>query len=222
MMQKYRDNAMIKVKKRTFARHADGKTPMINFVLYVKEREPVLLMRMLESIGNDVWDRSFDIISYDNGKTWGERKLVFQREPVGNNGEISYTGAAAIYHSETDELIVITDYKFEPGRISTSLDYPYRLYITRGNPEKMAGVNGLVMDFGMKQGILLSFCHAFVDSSGLFIFPAMNPVIDSSGRLVSLGYKTKKGSENIMRDYWEPRIIIGEIGRTNEISWSLA
>ncbi|MCX7705482.1 MAG: glycoside hydrolase [bacterium] len=212
---------MIEVKKKTFAKHENGKTPMTSFVLYINEKNPVLLMRMFESIGNDVWDKNFDIISYDNGRTWGEKKLVLQRESV-ENGEMSYTEGAAIYCAKTNELVVITDYKFEPTRVSTSLDHPYKLHISRGSPENMAEAKFSVTDFVLKQGICLSFCHPFIDSEGRFIFPAMNPVIDRDNKLVSLGYKTIKGSKDIMRDYWEPRIIIGCMEKNNEISWCIS
>lgn len=211
----------IKVDRKTFAKHSDGKTPMTSFVLYISEKEPVLLMRLFESIGNDVWDKNFDIISYDNGKTWTQRKTVLQREPV-EDGEISYTEGAAIYYPEIDELIVLTDYKLEPSRISTSLDYLYKLHISRGNPFNMAEAKYFVTDFGMKQGICLSFCHPFIDSSGRLIFPAMNPLIDKNNILVSMGYPTIKNSNCIMKDYWEPRIIIGNFDQNNEIDWSVS
>ena len=207
------------VSKTTFMRHENHQTPMTSFVLYVSAKQPRLLMRIYQSIGNDVWDEHFDILSNDNGRTWSPPRVVMKREPV-EGGEMSYTEGAALYCPDRDMLVTVTDYGFEPERTSYNPDTTYGLHIATGKPGSMEKAIATVTNLGFRQGVGMSFCHPFVDSTGRLVFPGMNAVVDSPVLgLARKGYRVRKDMPDVMADYAEPRLVIGEFKTDGCLSW---
>ena len=93
------------IDKKTFMRHDNGRTPMAGLFLYVHPDDPVILLRIYNSIGNDTWDEHIDYISSDNGQTWAEGRLAQKREPAAGGGHYSYGEAAAVYNPKQNMRI---------------------------------------------------------------------------------------------------------------------
>jgi len=208
------------ISKDTFMRHENGATPMAGLFLYIDPNDPVILLRIYNSIGNDTWDEHIDYISRDNGATWAHHRLAQRREPAEDGGHFSYGEAAAVYNSKLNKLVVVTNYGYEPDAEAASLDYPHRSHIKASSPDSIYDSEALLTDFGFIGGSYMSFCHAFIDSKGRAIFPWMTTMLDNPGiNLKDRGFLIRAGTDNVLADYYETAVLIGDFDQGGNASW---
>ena len=206
--------------RETFLRHHQGKTPMASVVTYITPTGPEMLLRIYWSIGNDTWDEHYDLISHDNGRTFGEPMLACESEPLPDGGRMSFGETAGLYHPGRDRLVIITNYGFEPQRETNSPDYPHKAHIVVARPAGIRAAAATVTDFGFAQGFYMSFCHPFVDSRGRMLFGYQKPMLDTPALgLERRGFALRQGWPGVMADYWEAGVLIGEFTNGGQATW---
>jgi len=212
------------LSKRVMATHRPGRAPICACVSYIDGEKPMLLRRTGWEVSNDTQDEYTDIISRDNGRTWGEAIPAPSATPV-DGGFIVHTEHVALHLPDRNLLIIWTNDKFEPGSLTNGydMDQTARIRITVGTPEaviKGAAPKPLISDFGIKQGLYVSFATAIRDAKGRVLVPVMwqknacalpaRPLQRDENRIGIRGFATRKDMPDVFSDVWEVGLLIGE------------
>lgn len=202
--------------KRVVRAYQPGRTPICGFLSYIDREAPVLLRRSGFEIGDDVHDDFTDEISHDNGVTWGEARPVLAKTAV-DGGYLVYIEFASLFHEARNLLIVVTNQRFEASLAGCDLNSSGRLHITVTNLREPARDPEItVSDFGLPQGVMVSFTAPLLLSSGRVVVPIQwqKPI-----RNDQLGLDARTDMPGIFRDAWEPALLIGEFDSKGALQW---
>jgi hypothetical protein len=213
------------LEKRLILPHGHDRAPLCAFVSYIHPTKPVLLRRIGWEVSNDIHDDFSDSISEDNGRTWSEpRRALSSRAAEG--GFIVHTESAALYLPGQDRLLHWTNDKFETSlKDGNSFDQNSRIRITVGDPESVSRGTAndvFLSDFGLKQGIYVSFCTPFRDSRGRFLVPVQWQRHDPEGCIRGRGFAARKDMPEVLADVWNSGLLIGEPESSNKLRWRLS
>src|SRR5688572_6962800 len=216
------------IEREVVARHAPARTPICGFVTYVSDREPVLIRRMGWEVADDVHDEFVDLISRDNGRTWGEPRTSLRNVPLPGGGYTTFTENAALYVPERDVLLTFTYQKqhaslaaHDGGRSSG------KVHITTTHSPAAPGAfeqsRVTVSDFGFRQGLLVSFPTPIIDSRGRVVVPVCNQlVVTDAAFLRSRKIPTREDMPDVPLEAFEDRLLIGEFDGDGEINWHVS
>ena len=216
--------------KRVMVTHRPGRAPICPLVTYVSPDEPILLRRCGWEIADDVHDDFVDVISRDNGQTWGEPRPALKNVPV-EGGYITFTEGTGIFIAERNRLIVFIYQKFhatlarhDGGQSSA------KLHITVTDPRKWlddpsgsaSSGQPLVSDFGFRQGLAVSFCRPIEDSRRRVLVPVGMQMCDDAQRTMQRkGLRVRNDLPDVLLDVFEPRLLIGEFVE-DDIHWHIS
>ena len=213
------------LEKRMIIPHAPDRAPICAFVTYIHAEKPILLRRTGWEVSNDTQDDYTDVISRDNGRTWGDSRPAPSSIPV-EGGFIVHTEHVALYLPDRNLLICWTNDKFEASLTAGyDMDQTARIRITMGDPDSVyqgTASAPFISDFGIKQGLYVSFATAFLDSHGRVLVPVMwqknacpTPTrpLSNVERLGKRGFATRKDMPDVFSDVWEVGLLIGEFQR---------
>ena len=232
------------LEKKKIASHRPNRAPITACVSYIHPTKPVLLRRAGWEIANDVQDDYTDLISRDNGRTWNESIAAPSSIPV-EGGRIVHTEHVVFLVAERNLLILMTNDKLEPNmEAGYDMDQVARIRILVGEPESVIRGTApapLISDFGIKQGLYVSFTTAIQDSRGRILVPVMwqknvcalpaRPLVKHAERLGMRGFATRKDMPNVFSDVWEVGVLIGEfqsppvaasVSERNELRWHVS
>jgi hypothetical protein len=156
------------LEKKKIAAHRPNRAPVCACVTYMHPAKPILLRRTGWEVSNDVQDDYSDFISGDNGRTWSGPRPAPSSVAV-EGGRIVHTEHVALYLPDRHLLILWTNDKLEPSiEAGYDMDQTARIRITAGDPDAVLGgaATPFISDFGIKQGLYVSFTTAWLDSRG--------------------------------------------------------
>jgi hypothetical protein len=210
------------LEKQVIHRHQPGRAPLCAFVTYMDPTKPVLLRRLGWEVSNDIHDEFADSTSADNGITWSEPRRALSSHAV-EGGHIVHTENAVLYLPDRGKLIHFTNDKFEAS-LGGGYDagYSAQTRITVGEPEAVSrgtATDVLVSGFGLKQGLYVSFTIPCRDSKGRVLAPVMWQRADPAGVIQSKGFPTRADLPDVLLDYWDVGLLIGEFGPDDKLSW---
>lgn len=208
------------LERKVLIGHQPGRAPIGGFVTYVSATEPVLLRRNGWEVGDDVHDDFFDRISHDNGQTWSEPVRSLQSTPV-EGGHLIYVENAAIYLPQRNRLITFATQGVEPSLTHASGHHSSRIHITVRDPATADSGEIIVSDFGLKQGIVVSFCHPIEDSRGRILVPVQWQKIDTDGAMRAQGFPSRDDLPDVMLDVWAVGLLVGEFKEDGTLQWRL-
>ena len=122
-------------------------------------------------------------------------------------------------------LIHFTNDKLEPSLKDVTADTSPKVHISWGEPMavsrggKLAGE--LVSDFGLPQGLCVSFCTPVRDGRGRILVPVQWQKRDTTGELRKLNLPVRGDMPEVMSDYGEAALLIGEF-QGDKLSWRRA
>ncbi len=225
--------------KRTIMSHGPDRAPLCGFVSYVHPTEPVLLRRIGWEVSNDIHDDFSDAVSRDNGRTWSEPRPALRSIPV-EGGVICHTENAALYLPDCHRLIHWTNDKLESSlQGGNDFSRNSRIRITVGDPEAVShgtAPEPFLSDFGLPQGIYVSFSTPLRDSRGRVLVPVswqkeaclipaeLQPTRrpGEEGRIGACGYATRKDMPGVFADVWDAGLLIGELQPDGAWRWRLS
>jgi len=211
------------LEKKTLVSHLPDRAPLCGFVTYIDPDEPVLLRRMGWEIGNDIHDEFTDSVSHDNGRTWSEPWKSLGITPV-PGGYMVHTENAVLYHPERNLLLHFTNDKFEPDLREYDGNYSAQIHITAGEPlavSRGTASDSFASDFGLRQGLYVSFCTPILDSRDRVLVPVQWQRRDSSGAIQRQGFAARKDMADMLADVWEVGLLIGEFAAKGRLRWTL-
>lgn len=208
--------------KKVLVSHSGNGAPVCGFATYIHAHKPILLRRLGWEIGNDVHDDFVDTISVDNGKTWSEPRPALSKSVVAG-GYLTHTENSALYLPDRDWLLLFTNDKFEADLNSCDLNQSSRVRITHGAACDVAngrGASTQVYDFGLEQGLCISFSRPFYDSRGRVLMPVQWQRRDD-GSLARQGFATRDTLPDVLCDVWQVGVLIGQ-WNGDVLSWRLS
>jgi hypothetical protein len=212
---------MYRTSKEKVIAYRPGRAPVIGFVSYIDDKKPVILRRHGWEVGDDVHDDFYDMISHDNGKTWSEPTLSLKNFEA-DGGKYIHTENAAILVPQRDRLLTFTNELFHKLPLDhAQMGAPARVRITCSKPQDFMAAKPFVTDFGIKGGVLISFCHPFLDKQGRVLVPVMGCAWDGvDGDLKGLGIELDAQGKG--PSYGLSWVMIGEFDGNNDIHWKLS
>jgi len=207
------------LEKKVMIEHKPERAPICGFATYISATEPVLLRRCGWEVGDDVHDDFYDLISRDNGQTW-EAPIPSLRSTAVAGGFMVFVENSAIFLEKRNRLVTITDLKFEPSLEGAHGEYSAQLHITVRDPNDATEAQPFVSDFGIRQGLYVSFCHPVEDSRGRLLVPVMWQKVDD-GSIQQRGFPTRPDLPDVLMDVWEVALLIGEFDANGEIVWNV-
>ena len=213
------------LEKNVVAQHQPGRAPLCAGISYIHPQQPVVLRRLGWEVSDDVHDEFSDSISEDNGQTWSEPWPSLRSTPV-PGGFIVHSDSAFLYLAERDQLLHLTNDKLEPDLVSGTDGYlsGARVRITCGAPLDVSrGQHAppVISDFGLKQGLYVSFVCPLHDSRGRILVPVMMQRVDEDGTLRQRGFRATRDFPDVMRDVWDSALVIGQPRDGNTWEWQL-
>lgn len=208
------------LEKSVLLRHQPGRAPIGGFVTYVSATEPVLLRRNGWEIGDDVHDDFYDRTSRDNGLTWGDPIASLRSTPVAS-GHMIFVENAAIFLPRRNRLVAFTNLRFEPSLAKAHRGYSGKLQIMVSEPLGKDQGEIFVTDFGLKQGVMVSFCHPIEDSQSRILVPVQWQKMDANGSIRAQGFRAREDLPNVMLDVWAVGLLVGEFQGGQALVWRL-
>ena len=223
------------IDKQKLISHKPDRAPLCGFAGYVSKDQPRLLRRIGWEISNDIHDDFSDQMSNDNGRTWSEIRPSLCNKQV-EGGYICHTENQILLLPD-GRLAHFTNDKFEASLGGCDLSCGCKVRITVGTPEEISCGKGesLVSDFGLKQGLMVSFMTANMDARGRFLAPIQWQKQDADGSIRRRGIAirgkamdvyssapygtTRNDLTDIILDVWEVGLLIGEFGRDGRLIW---
>lgn len=243
------------VDKKIVIAHGVDRAPLCGFMLYTHPHDPVLLRRIGWEVSNDIHDDFADAVSLDNGGTWGESRPALRSIPV-PGGFICHTENAALYLPERDLLIHWTNDKLEASLDGgCDVNRNSRIRITTGDPDAVSrgtAPDPFISDFGLKQGLVVSFATPFLDSRSRPLLPVQwqkaddpeNPLRGRSlpggvpgadaipdmsleanmrfGPLHGRQITAREDMPDVLSDFCEVGLLIGEFQSNGALTWRLS
>ena len=209
--------------KQVLIPHEPGRAPICGFVTYISKDAPILLRRCGWEVGNDVHDDHYEVVSHDNGQAWSEPRPALRKSPV-QGGYIVHTENAALYVAQRDTLILFTNDKFESDLSNTDPNSSSCIRILAGKATAVAQgqkVEPFISNFGIKQGLCVSFCSPMVDSGGRVLVPVQWQKTDTDGSIRRQGFPTRTDLPDVLTDVGEAALLIGEFGKDGDIHWRI-
>lgn len=77
----------------------------------------------------------------------------------------------------------------------------------------------LISDFGLKQGLYVSFCHPLETSGGQVLVPVQRQAINQE--YIERGFPTRVDFDDVLLDVWDSALLIGTWNQKNELDWVL-
>lgn len=191
-------------------------------VSYIHPTRPVLLWRQGREIGSDVHDGFSDALSTDNGATWNEPRPTLSR--IEEQGGYTVFVENAIYYSPQRNVVVhLVDQIFQSQLAHADLNRSSLLRITVASPEEF--INGqepsLMSDFGLKQGIFVSFAHPLETASGKLLVPVQWQANVADHEADWNGFAVRDDMNDVFADVWESALLIGTWNEQGGLDWVL-
>jgi hypothetical protein len=206
--------------KRVVIPHGDKRAPIVGFATYTHATKPHLLRRHGWEIADDIHDDVFDISSTDNGATWSKPEVVLRNFQT-DRGTVVHIESAAVYVPARDRLVMATNRAFQPNAAQGhQMGHPIELRITVSKPEDYRTSEPLISDFGLPNGLAVSFCQPIVHSSGRIIMPVQTQTPDPLGTLRKLGIRFDERM-GLTMDYGTSSMLIGEFCDDDHVDWHL-
>ena len=199
------------LSKEVFIRRKNNRPPVTGFVTYVSKTKPILMHCHGWVDYSDGYDDYAISISSDNGKTWSPEEVRWRSSLVAE-GRMRYAEPAAFFDADREELIVLIDHTLYP-KDKLNVDTDYGLELNVYDPRKRKWTERRELKFPGQRTPAMSFSFPIKTTRGRLLFPGMRKTIDESGKAVH--YKNT----------WAPMdelvTVIGEYGRSGELSWRL-
>lgn len=215
---------MTKLRKKAVAHHSPKGAPLCAFATYVDLTAPTLLRRCGWEVSDDIHEGFEDSFSFDNGWSWSEPHPSLQSTPA-PGGAITHTENVALYLPRRDLLVHITNDKFEPDTAGgCNLNYSSSLHITAGAPEEVSrgtAEQTFVSDFGLPQGLCVSFSQPIEDDAGRILAPVMWQKRDAQGDIRKRGFAARADLPEVLLDVWECGVLFGEFDARDELHWKI-
>jgi hypothetical protein len=210
--------------KQRIRSHGPDRAPLCGFVAYVHGTQPILLRRIGYEVSNDIHDDFTDQLSTDNGRTWSKpRRALSSHEVPG--GHVTHTENAVYYVPERDLLVHWTNDKFEASLAGGHTpNSNYQIRITVGKPDEVSrgtASDVTIADFGLRQGLFVSFLTPVRDRRGRLLIPTMWLHHDADGALRAQGYPTRTDMPDVMTDYADAALLIGTFQPDGKLTWQL-
>jgi hypothetical protein len=203
------------------AEHTALGAPLCAFATCIHPTEPVLLRRLGWSIGDDIHDAFEDSLSYDNGATWEAARPSLARIDE-DGGHIVFVEHAMYYDAEKDRAVHLTNQLFQPSLTGANLNHSPRVRITTASSADFARGEAkpdLIDDFGLKQGLQVSFCHPVQDSRGRLLVPVEWQAEDKNSEISSQGFPVRQDLPAVLQDVWETALLIGTYDSDGKLNW---
>jgi len=208
------------LSKKLLFPHQPGRAPICGFITYISATEPALLRRYGWEVGDDIHDDFVDSVSLDNGQNWSEPQVSLRSTKV-DGGYTIYVENAAIFLPQRNLLLIFTDQKFEPSLDHAHSEHSGKVHITAREPFSDKPAEIVVSDYGLPQGVYVSFCHPLHDSRGRVLVPVQWQRVDTDGTMQAAGYAARPDLPDVMMDVWDVGILIGEFDADGKLSWRL-
>lgn len=213
------------IEKKLVIPHGPNRTVVSGFIAYISQDKPILVWNRGWEVGNDVHDDYVEQLSFDNGRTWGEPRMVFKNQRV-EGGHIVHTEYAGLYVPERNLLLRFTNQKLESRLEMVDLSTLHSLHITVGPPPDKDGTvpvrKPFISDFSFKQGICVSFCHPIQDSKGRILVPVnWQKMEDAESVICGKNLPRRTDMPNVFADVYECALLVGEFRAGDEIEWRL-
>ena len=170
------------ISKEVFARHESGRPVATGFVTYVSNTQPVLMHCSGREDYSDGYDDYAVSLSADNGRTWGDPRMLLKSYVV-PEGRIRYAEAAAFFDPQLERLLVISDRLLYP-KDALDADALYELVLDVYDARAGAWLPRQDLNLSPGRSIAVSFCFPIKTSSGRLLVPAMRQVLGDGGRPV--------------------------------------
>lgn len=210
------------IERKRIAEHTAAGAPLCTLITYIDSQKPVLLRRTGWEIGDDVHDDFRDAVSEDNGRTWSAPRPSLSRVAE-NGGYTIFVENTVLYSPGRDILIHFVDQIFQQQLEGSDSNSSSHLRITVDHPQAFleGTTQPLVSDFGLKQGLCVSFCHPLETSAGQVLVPVQWQAVDEDQKISSQGFATRKDMPDILSDVWESALLVGTWNADNTLDWQL-
>ncbi len=170
------------LSKERFMTHENGRPVATGFVSYISRDKPILMLRTGREDYSDGYDDYADMISEDNGHTWGEPRLRLKSYEV-EEGKMRYAEPAAVFDSDTGKLLVLTDLVLYPHD-NLNVDASYNVVFESLDSTTREWSDLTRLKLGHPAGVAVSFAHPIKTSKGRLVFPAQTHYLDENGKPV--------------------------------------
>jgi hypothetical protein len=197
--------------------------PLCGFVTYIDADKPTLLRRTGMEIGNDIHDCFYDSVSRDNGRTWSTPQPSLGKTTA-EGGYMVHTENVALYLPDRNQVLHITNDKLEPDLSGHSFNHSARIHISLGTADQIsAGTSeySFVSDFGLPQGLYVSFCTPIRDLRGRVLVPVQWQRVDAGGSVQEQGFPVREDIPDVLQDVWESGLLIGVFTADGSMNWRL-
>jgi len=205
------------------AKSDETGSPLCGMISYIHPTQPTLLRRLGREIGSDVHDGFTDAVSTDNGATWGTPRPALSRVEE-QGGYTIFVENSLYYCGQRNLLVHLVDQIFQDQLEEADLNQSALLRITVASPEVfLAGPvePSLVSNFGLKQGICVSFAHPLETVSGKLLIPVQWQSDVASREAEWNGFTVRDDMSDVFADVWESALLIGTWNEQGSLDWVL-
>lgn len=211
------------IERKRVASHTEQGAPICAFASYIDAEKPVIFRRSGWEIRDDIHDDFHDTVSTDNGVTWSEPRSSLKHIEE-NGGFTMFFENTVLYHPERNKLIHLAGQIFQEGIDGYNRNYSPQIRITVANPQDFVdGVAqaSLVSDFGLRQGVTVSFCHPFRDSRDRILVSVEWQAEKSDRQVEGYEFPSRADMADILTDVWETAYIIGTWNEAGDLDWEM-
>ena len=215
---------MIAVKSiKRIAHSNESGSPLCGMVSYIHPTRPMLLWRQGREIGSDVHDSFTDAVSTDNGATWSQPRPTLSSLSV-EGGYTVFVEHTIHYSIKRNRIVHLVDQIFQGQLNEADLNRSSQLRITVATPEEF--IDGQVepshiSDFGLKQGIYVSFSHPIETASGKLLVPVQWQSDVASREAEWKDFVVRDDMSDVFADVWESALLIGTWNEQGGLDWVL-
>jgi hypothetical protein len=190
----------------------NGRCVWPGFLSYISDSEPTLMRCHGWVDSADTYDDFTTAISRDNGRTWSQPAMQWQSRLL-DGGRLRYSESAALFDPSAGKLLVVIDRGFYPegGDVNK---VRWSLAFQEYDPAADRWSQPQMNDFGLREGLVVSFSSPIRTSSGTILVPAQKSVVD------------EKGEDIHLPGYWsalyESLVLIGSRRDDGTLDWKLS
>jgi hypothetical protein len=200
------------VSRKVLISAHNGRCVWPGFTTYISQSHPIMMDCHGWVDASDTYDDFATSISDDNGKTWSEPVMQWKSTNQ-NGGRLRYSESAAIYEPSANRLLVVIDRGFYPDGGDVN-EVRWSLVFQEYDPAAGRWSEQKVNNFGLREGLFVSFSAPIRTASGTILVPAQKAVVDENGKDVHLdGYWSA---------LYESLVIIGTRKQGGAMDWKLS